>query len=116
MSCHKLESFIVDSKHSRLFVNEHYSYVQGITLYHSYVVVENLFRKKEIPSLLCHSRAVSLLQNPTTFTAKIYIIAVSANPPSSLASTEVLVQIYILYTPYKFWETLKNNNLIDRNK
>ena len=40
-------------------------------LYHRWVVVENLIRKKETASRLCHSRAVPLLQNPTTFIAKI---------------------------------------------
>ena len=56
----QLRDFFVDCKH-RPFVNEHYLNVQGIILYHSWDVVENLFRKKETTSRLCHSRAVSLL-------------------------------------------------------
>ena len=52
------------------FVNQHYLYVQGIILYHSYVA-ENLFRKKETASRLWYSRALSLLLNPATFITKI---------------------------------------------
>ena len=52
-SCHRLETFLL-TVHSRPFVNEHYLYVQGIYLYHSYVVVENLFKKKETASRFCH--------------------------------------------------------------
>ena len=69
-SSHRLET-IVDCKHSRPFVNEHYSYVQGIILYHRWVAVENLFRKKETASRLCHSKTVFLLQNRTYFLDKI---------------------------------------------
>ena len=62
---------IVDCKHSRPSVNEHYSYVQRIILYHRWVTVENLFRKKETVSRLCHSRVLFLLKNRTTFIAKL---------------------------------------------
>ena len=93
-SCDRLESFIVDCKHSRPFVNEHYSYVQSIILYHTYVVVENLFRKKETLSRLRHSRAVSLFQNTTTFITKIYITVFNPIPSSSVGSTEILVKVY----------------------
>ena len=61
----------VDCKHSRLFVNEHFLYVQCIILYHSYVVVEKEFVKKERNSFMVISlSAASLLQNPTTVIAK----------------------------------------------
>ena len=76
-SPHRLETFHVDCKHSWPSVNEHYSYVQSIILYDRWVVVENLIRKKERASRLCHSRVVSLFQPHlycTTFIAKMLLL------------------------------------------
>ena len=63
--CVKFEQFLpqmgdfnIGYKQSWPFLNEPYLYVQGIILYHSYVV-ENSFRKKETALRLRYSRAVS---------------------------------------------------------
>ena len=66
-SSHRLETFIVDCKHSRSFVK--HSYVQGIILYHRWVA-ENLFKKKETASRLSFKSCVVRLE-PHTFVAKI---------------------------------------------
>ena len=74
-SSHRLETFIVDCKHSWPSVNNSYSYKQGIILHHRRVVAENLIRKKETASSrLCHSRVMSLLRNHTTFIAKMLLL------------------------------------------
>ena len=67
-SSHRLETFIVDCKHFWSFVNKH-SYVQGIILYHRWVV-ENLFRKKERGSRLSFKSCV-FSSEPHTYVAKI---------------------------------------------
>ena len=73
-SSHRLETFIVDCKHSWPSVNNSYSFKQGIILHHRRVVAENLIRKKETASRLCHSRVVSILRNHTTFIAKMLLL------------------------------------------
>ena len=61
--------YIVGCKHSRSFVNKHYSHVQGIILYHRWVVV-NFYRKKETALRLSFKSCV-FSSEPHTFFAKI---------------------------------------------